>query len=315
MKEKGEQPMSIKTEQRKVRRLKGELVLANTELAFQEDEKRKRADELTLANKELAFQKDEKRKRAEELVLANNELAFQVSEKRKRAEELTLANNELAFQEDEKRKRAEELVLANNELAFQVSEKRKRAAELTLANTELAILTKQYEKAEILATHDQLTGLPNRILLRDRINQNIYLAKRTKTRTALMTLDLDAFKQINDTYGHHAGDIVLKSIAKRLTGLLRDTDTIARLGGDEFVLLATQAKSNQDIKTLANRVLKIVQEPIVVGKQKITVGISIGIAWYPSNGRTGKTIMKYSDKALYAAKEQGGNCYAIWGIK
>ncbi len=109
--------------------------------------------------------------------------------------------------------------------------------------------------------------------------------------------------------------VVLKSIAKRITTLIRETDTLARLGGDEFVLLATQAKSINDIKDLANRILKIVQKPIVVDEQKIMVGISIGIACYPSSGRTAKTLMKNSDKALYIAKAQGKNSYAIWGVK
>ena len=277
--------------------------------------KRKRTAELILANKELAFQHEEKRKRAAELVLANKELAFQNEEKEKRAAELVLANKELAFQNEEKRKRAAAFVLANKELAFQNEEKRKRAAALVLANKELAFQNEEKEKAETLATHDYLTGLPNRVLLNDRINQNLLIAKRTKTIATLMTLDLDGFKQINDTYGHHTGDIVLKSIAKRLTELVRVTDTVARLGGDEFILLATQSKSINDIKKLANRILKIVQKPIVAGKQKIIVGISIGIACYPSSGRTTKTLMNNSDKALYAAKAQGKNKYVIWGIK
>jgi diguanylate cyclase (GGDEF)-like protein len=166
-----------------------------------------------------------------------------------------------------------------------------------------------------LATHDHLTGLPNRVLLNDRINQYLLLAKRTKTLASLITLDLDGFKQINDTYGHPIGDIILKSIAKLLTELIRETDTIARIGGDEFILLATEAKSINDIKTLANRILRIVQKPIIVGKQKIIVGISISIACYPSSGRTAKTLMNNSDKALYVAKAQGKNCYAIWGVK
>ena len=217
-----------------------------------------------------------------------------MDEKRKRAEELVLADKELAFQKDEKRKRAEELVLANKELAFQMDEK---------------------EKAEEMATHDYLTGLPNRVLLNDRVNQNILLAKRMKTITSLMTLDIDGFKQINDTYGHHAGDIVLKSIAKRLTELIRETDTIARLGGDEFFLLTPEAKSIHDIKIIADRILKFVQQPIVVGKHTIMAKISIGIACYPSDGQTVKTLMQNSDKALYIAKAQGGNCYAIYGVK
>jgi len=135
-----------------------ELVLANKELAFQNDEKEKRAGELVLANKELAFQNKEKEKRAAELVIANGELAFQNNEKEKRAGELSIANKELAFQNDEKGKRAEELVLANKELAFQNDEKEKRAGELVLANKELAFQNKEKEKraAELVIANGEL---------------------------------------------------------------------------------------------------------------------------------------------------------------
>ena len=258
--------------------------------------------------------KIEKRKLTAELVAVNKELAFQEEEKRKRAAELVVANKELAFQEEKKRKRAAELVVANKELAFQKEEKRKRAAELVVANKELAFQSDEREKAEILATYDHLTGLPNRVLLKDRINQYLLLAKRTKTLACLITIDLDEFKSINDIYGHDIGDVVLKSFAKRLTELVRDTDTIARLGGDEFILLATETRNVNDIKILANRILKIVKKPIVADKQKIMVGVSIGIAYYPPSGSTAKALMKDSDKALYLAKAKGKNCYVIWGV-
>ena len=123
-----------------------ELGIANKELAFQHNEKEKRADELSIANEELAFQNDEKEKRAAELVIANKELAFQNDEKEKRAQELGVANTELAFQNDEKEKRAAELSIANTELAFQNDEKEKRAAELSIANTELAFQNDEKEK-------------------------------------------------------------------------------------------------------------------------------------------------------------------------
>jgi len=123
-----------------------ELSIANRELAFQNDEKGKRADELSIANKELAFQNDEKEKRADELIIANKELAFQNDEKEKRADELIIANKELAFQNDEKEKRADELIIANKELAFQNDEKEKRADELIIANKELAFQNDEKEK-------------------------------------------------------------------------------------------------------------------------------------------------------------------------
>jgi PAS domain S-box-containing protein len=139
-------------QQLKLRWSGDELALANTELAFQNEEKQKRADELALANTELAFQNEEKQKRADELALANTELAFQSEEKQKRAEELALANTELAFQNKEKENRAEELALANTELAFQNKEKESRAEELALANTELAFQNKEKEnRADELA--------------------------------------------------------------------------------------------------------------------------------------------------------------------
>ena len=135
-----------------------ELVIANKELAFQNDEKEKRAAELVVANKELAFQNDEKEKRADELIVANKELAFQNDEKEKRADELIVANKELAFQNDEKEKRADELILANKELAFQNDEKEKRAAELVIANKELAFQNDEKEKraAELVIANKEL---------------------------------------------------------------------------------------------------------------------------------------------------------------
>ncbi len=135
-----------------------ELLIANKELAFQNDEKEKRAAELLIANKELAFQNDEKEKRAAELLIANKELAFQNDEKEKRAAELTIANKELAFQNDEKEKRAAELIIANKELAFQNDEKEKRAAELIIANKELAFQNDEKEKraAELIIANNEL---------------------------------------------------------------------------------------------------------------------------------------------------------------
>jgi diguanylate cyclase (GGDEF)-like protein len=240
------------------------------------------------------FKNLEKEKLADELVIAKQEVV-------KLAAELVIAKKE-------KEKRAAELVIAKKE-------KGKRAAELVIAKKELAFQANEKKKAEVLSTHDYLTGLPNRVLLNDRINQNILQSKRAKTITPLLTLDIDEFKQINDTYGHQAGDTVLKTIAKRLNKLIRATDTIVRYGGDEFIMLTPETKSNHDIKILANRILNSVRNPIVVSKQKIIVKMSIGIAWYPSDGRTVKTLMKNSDKALYVAKAQGGNCCAIKGVK
>ena len=145
--------------------LPAELIIANKELAFQNDEKERRAAELLIANKELAFQNDEKEKRAAELLIANKELAFQNDEKEKRAAELLIANKELAFQNDEKEKRAAELLLANRELAFQNHEKEKRAAELLLANRELAFQNHEKEKRarELIRSNAELIQAESRL--------------------------------------------------------------------------------------------------------------------------------------------------------
>lgn len=169
------------------------------------------------------------------------------------------------------------------------------------------------QKAEGLATHDFLTGLPNRVLLYDRLKQSLALAKRTKTPVGLLTLDLDGFKQVNDTYGHQMGDAVLKSVAKRLLALSREADTVARVGGDEFVILMSQTKNLLDVEIFAKRILTAFNKEIVIEKQRLKVGVSIGIAVYPTHCRTTKTLLANSDKALYVAKRQGKNCYAIWG--
>lgn len=168
------------------------------------------------------------------------------------------------------------------------------------------------QKLEHQATHDALTHLPNRLLLLDRIKHAIVNAVRNKTRFALLFFDLDRFKLINDSLGHEFGDLLLGAIAKKLTALMRKSDTVARLGGDEFVMLIPELSKNEDIIPLAHNIIMAFRQPFEINKQDILMNTSIGISMYPSNGKTVSTLLKNADLAMYKAKEQGGNQFKFY---
>jgi diguanylate cyclase (GGDEF)-like protein/PAS domain S-box-containing protein len=155
------------------------------------------------------------------------------------------------------------------------------------------------------ALHDALTGLPNRALLDDRLTSAIAVAQRLDAVLSLLLLDLDGFKTVNDTWGHHAGDLVLTEIARRLSGTLRESDTAARLGGDEFVLLLPATPLLGAIEA-ARALVDFIVAPISVEGKSITVGASIGIAVFPNHGRDPLVLLAAADSAMYEAKHSGG---------
>jgi diguanylate cyclase (GGDEF)-like protein/PAS domain S-box-containing protein len=165
-----------------------------------------------------------------------------------------------------------------------------------------------------LAYHDALTGLPNRVLFVDRLNRAMAQVHRKKRKLAVMLLDLDHFKDINDTLGHSVGDQLLNSVGKRLTGLLRKEDTVSRMGGDEFFLLLSEVDRVQDAATIAQKVLKAFQEPFVLDVHEINITTSIGVAMYPDEGADVKTLLKNADVALYQAKQEGRNNYQHYTV-
>ena len=161
---------------------------------------------------------------------------------------------------------------------------------------------KQAQQAlEHQALHDALTGLPNRVLARDRIDQAILLARRQQSHVALMILDLDHFKEVNDTFGHHAGDQLLRQVGERFAAELRDTDTVARLGGDEFaiVLLSTDVQGAQ---LVADKLLATLERPFLIESQALDVGASIGIAVFPDHADSADSMLRRADIAMYVAK-------------
>ncbi|WKY44000.1 sensor domain-containing diguanylate cyclase [Eubacteriaceae bacterium ES2] len=170
---------------------------------------------------------------------------------------------------------------------------------------------KESEKTSYMAYHDSLTRLPNRELFHDRVILAAASADRFNTRMALMYMDLDGFKKINDAYGHDVGDDLLKAVADKLSHLIRKGDTVARLGGDEFALLIPEFKEIADLEIVAKKILTSLREPLTARKFEITV--SIGISLYPEHGKIFDLLLKNADQAMYQAKKLGKNNYQIYG--
>jgi diguanylate cyclase (GGDEF)-like protein/PAS domain S-box-containing protein len=172
---------------------------------------------------------------------------------------------------------------------------------------------KRYEeKIRHLAYHDALTGLPNRVLLGDRVSQALAQASRNGNRGALMILDLDNFKDTNDTFGHSIGDLLLQSVSARLKELVRKSDTVSRMGGDEFVLLFSSITSQEGADFIARKIVKAFSKPFDCAGQNLQITTSIGISIFPDDGVDEETLLKKADIALYQAKEQGRNAFRQW---
>jgi diguanylate cyclase (GGDEF)-like protein len=155
------------------------------------------------------------------------------------------------------------------------------------------------------ALHDALTGLPNRELFRDRIDQVVRRGRRTGEHAVVMIMDLDHFKEINDTLGHHMGDLLLEEVARRLKRALRDSDTVARLGGDEFGVLLPRVESPQDASRVAQNLLVHLREPFVLEGMRLEIDASIGLALHPMHGEDNETLQQRADIAMYSAKQSG----------
>jgi diguanylate cyclase (GGDEF)-like protein/PAS domain S-box-containing protein len=162
------------------------------------------------------------------------------------------------------------------------------------------------------AYHDTLTGLPNRTLFQDRLEQAIHRAQRRARLLAVCFLDLDRFKAVNDTLGHHIGDRLLQGVASRLRAVLRTEDTISRLGGDEFTLLLPEIKDPDDAAAVANKVCSAITQPFTIEGQQVHVGTSIGISLFPDDGADARTLLQCADTALYHAKDRGGNTFSFF---
>ena len=177
------------------------------------------------------------------------------------------------------------------------------ALRLAVAEREdlIAELQKALEKNAYLATHDALTGAPNRRLLEDRLEQALARSHRQESKVAVLALDLDGFKTVNDTLGHRVGDLVLTAVVTRIRARVRASDTLARTGGDEFTVLAEGA-DRQGAKVLAWSLQTAFAEPFEVGGKAVSLGVSIGVALYPDDGATADEVLTAADKSMYSAK-------------
>jgi diguanylate cyclase (GGDEF)-like protein len=195
---------------------------------------------------------------------------------------------------------AERLTAVNQALQIEIRDR-------TMVDHQLAAAVEQEKGSRNAALHDNLTGLPNRVLFKDRLEHGIAQAKRHQWILAVMFVDLDDFKNINDTYGHQAGDAVLQSVATRLAHNARNDDTVSRYGGDEFLYLLTPLHEQKDIAMIAAKILKAIQAPcdVRVGDAivKPTLEASIGISVFPKDGVSAAALIKRADEAMYGAKE------------
>ena len=178
--------------------------------------------------------------------------------------------------------------------------------------SDISSVKEAMQQIDFLAHHDALTRLPNRILFHDRLSHGLDRAQRESRPLALLYLDLDRFKNVNDTLGHPVGDELLQEVARRMTGATRAGDTLARLGGDEFVLLLEDDASAQQAAVVARKMLELFAAPICIAEHKLMLTASIGISLYPGDGEDADTLLKHADRAMYEAKSRGRNTYQFF---
>lgn len=168
------------------------------------------------------------------------------------------------------------------------------------------------EHVNYLAHHDHLTGLANRTLLHDRLAQSLLWAENHGRRVAVFLVDIDYFKQINDTVGHADGDVLLATVGQRLLAAVHETDTVARMGGDEFVVVMPDLRSMEDVEYCGQQIIRSASQPIEVGGRKISLTLSVGACVFPEGGRTAEDLLRNADAAMYTVKDSGRNSFRLY---
>jgi diguanylate cyclase (GGDEF)-like protein len=168
------------------------------------------------------------------------------------------------------------------------------------------------EQIRRMAHFDSLTNLPNRILLMDRLEQALAISQRNHSKTSVIFMDLDHFKEINDNLGHHVGDMLLQQVAERIRGVLREVDTVSRLGGDEFVMVLPELRHTEDAITIAQKLLRALDEDFFIAGDKLRISPSLGISIFPDHAPDASTLIRIADKAMYHAKQAGRNTYRFY---
>ena len=225
------------------------------------------------------------------------------------AEGVPLAKIELALTQSEEvesnvQEAAAELVDVNDALAEEIDERHQLEDRLSNSDRALSESRARERSSSHSALHDAVTGLPNLTLFKDRLRNGLAQAARHNWRLAVMFIDLDEFKSINDTHGHETGDRVLQAVAQRLQTIVRSGDTVSRRSGDEFLFLMLEAKDESSAGTLADKIVSNIAEVCEIDGEQFKVKASIGIALYPEDGSTPQELLKHADAAMYAAKQQ-----------
>jgi diguanylate cyclase len=195
-----------------------------------------------------------------------------------------------------------QLVQANENLVIASIESHAMADDLEKSRAEMAHL----------ANHDFLTDLPNRLQLYDRISQAITFATRHRTKLAVLFLDLDRFKSINDSLGHAIGDLLLRSVAERLQSAIRRSDTVSRQGGDEFVLLLSEVNEEETLRPKIEKIRQMISEPYRIAGNDLNIGVTIGVSIFPEHGDDTEKLIRCADLAMYHAKQRGRNQYEFY---
>lgn len=219
------------------------------------------------------------------------------------ADDLSLVNRALAKEIRERKKLERKLDESTTSLAATM-------LELSETQGELSDTQIQEKQARHLALHDAVTGLPNRTFFNEQLRTALAQAKRHERTLAVMFMDVDKFKSINDSYGHSAGDKVLRIVSERLRAAVRDADTVARQSGDEFLCLMLEIKDEAALARAAAKIVESIAQPCEIGGLKLSVKLSIGITLYPQDGRTANVLLKNADTAMYKAKQGNmGYCF------
>jgi len=221
------------------------------------------------------------------------------------------------IQDITEQKNAEQAIIrAKDNLEQQVVERTRELAN-TVQQLQVEIERREEIAAELdfLANHDALTGLPSLRLCKDRLDQSLAEARRNRQTSAVMFLDLDGFKSINDQHGHEFGDLVLKATADRIKDEIRETDTVARIGGDEFVIILSSLPEIEIANRIAGNVIEQIARPFEVKNTEVLISASIGISLYPQNGTTAEALIRSADKAMYQIKHQGKNSFGFSAIR
>lgn len=180
--------------------------------------------------------------------------------------------------------------------------------------TDISMIKEAEDRLQDLAYHDTLTRLPNRALFYERLNQSFKRANRNSTKVGMLFVDLDNFKQVNDTYGHESGDILLRELAHRLCRCVRDADTVARLGGDEFAIVIEDLKDQAPLFLIAEKIKQSVSESVIANGKSFSISASIGIAVYPDDSQDCEELVRKADEAMYFVKKAGRNGFRFYPI-